>query len=571
MRVDATQTRRRPAGYHLLATLIASALGLSGASGPGAVTASSYIVQADSAAAASRLVTSVGARIEHELEIIGGVSARLTPAQLNRLRAGNPWVKTNPDAKVQTAGPVLETWYPTLVGAAELHRGGIDGRGVTIAVLDTGLWKKSGTQYTVDQRERIVAQYDVIRARQDPKLYKSGNYEADIDDGSGHGTHVSAIAISSDRTTAGRYQGIAPSANIVAVKAFAADGAGSYADVIAGIDWIVKNRLQYGIRVLNLSFSATPQSAYWEDPLNQAVMQAWQAGIVVIVSAGNAGPDAGTVGVPGNVPYVITVGAMTDSYTPNDNSDDRLATFSSAGPTAEGFVKPEIVAPGGHMVSWMPPHGLLARTYPQFHTEEKEYFTMSGTSQAAGVISGVAALMLQVKPSLTPDQLKCRLMATARPAYNGSGESAYSVLQQGAGLVDVRAAAYSTSSDCANVGLNIGADLANQAHFAGPVRQDDSGVPYLVDELGQRVDGSGYLWSRQSAGNQGYLWSRATILQQGYLWSRTSVFQQGYLWSRGYLWSSSVAAQMPTTSAVATGSGANAASTMAINTWVAPE
>jgi serine protease AprX len=558
----------------MLAALATGSLGLSGASGPSAAPAlERYIVQADSAAAAARAVVSIGGRIEHELEIIGGVSARLSPAQLDALRAANPWVKANPDAKLQTAGTLtaLETWYPTLVGAADLHRGGIDGRGITIAVLDTGLWAKAATEYTTDGRKRLLAQYDVIRDRIEPNYYSTGKYDADIYDGSGHGTHVSSIATSSDRTAAGRYQGIAPSANVVAVKAFAADGTGSYADVIKGLDWIVQNRGKYGIRILNLSFSATPQSAYWEDPLNQAVMRAWQAGIAVIVSAGNSGPAAGTIGVPGNVPYVITVGAMTDSYTPDKPSDDRLATFSSAGPTAEGFVKPEIVAPGGHMLSWMPPQGLLARTYPEFQGEQREYFTMSGTSQAAGVVSGAAALMLQVDPLLTPDQLKCRLMATARAALDGSGESAYSVLQQGAGLLDVRAAAYSVSTNCANVGLDIAADLANRSHFAGPVRQDEDGTPYLVDEQGQRIDGSGYLWSRQSADNQGYLWSRTSILQQGYLWSGSTIFEQGYLWSRGYLWSSSVSGELPTTNAAQVSSSAKAASTMAINTWVAPE
>ena len=120
---------------------------------------------------------------------------------------------------------------------------------------------------------------------------------------------------------------------------------GSYLDVIRGIDWVVAHKDEYNIRVLNLSFSAPPQSYYWDDPLNQAVMQAWQAGIVVVAAAGNGGPDPMTVGVPGNVPYIITVGAMSDNYTPENPADDILASFSAAGPTVEGFVKPEVVAP----------------------------------------------------------------------------------------------------------------------------------------------------------------------------------------------------------------------------------
>ena len=125
------------------------------------------------------------------------------------------------------------------------------------------------------------------------------------------------------------------------IKAFDADGRGSYLDVIRGIDWVVANRDRYGIRVLNLSFSARPVSYYWDDPLNQAVMRAWQLGIVVVASAGNRGPDAMSIGVPGNVPYIITVGAMSDAASKRAN-DDFLASFSSTGPTYEGFVKPDV-------------------------------------------------------------------------------------------------------------------------------------------------------------------------------------------------------------------------------------
>ena len=162
----------------------------------------------------------------------------------------------------------------------------------------------------------------------------------------------------------GVYEGIAPGTNFLAARAFAEDGCGSYLSVIRALDWIVANRERLNIRVLNLSFSAPPQSYYWDDPLNQAVMAAWQAGITVVVSAGNAGPDPMTIGVPGNVPYVITVGAMTDNYTPYDLSDDRLASFSAAGPTYEGFVKPELIAPGGHITAWMPWDAYIPTHHP---------------------------------------------------------------------------------------------------------------------------------------------------------------------------------------------------------------
>ena len=215
-----------------------------------------------------------------------------------------------------------------------------------------------------------------------------------------------------------RYFGIAPNANLVSVRAFDANGQGTYASVIRGIDWIVSHRGAYGIRVLNLSLGARPQSRYWEDPLNRAVMRAWQQGIVVVASAGNTGPGPQTITVPGNVPYVITVGAMTDHYTPADPRDDRLTTFSAAGPTYEGFVKPDVVAPGGHVWSLLPTYSSIAQAHPAYQNSG-DYFTMSGTSQAAAVVSGVVALLLQAEPGLSPDEVKCRLMASARAGCGG--------------------------------------------------------------------------------------------------------------------------------------------------------
>ena len=126
-------------------------------------------------------------------------------------------------------------------------------------------------------------------------------------------------------------------------------------------------------------------------------MAAWQAGIVVVASAGNRGPEPMTIGVPGNVPYVITVGAMTDNYTPFDLSDDVLASFSSAGPTVEAFLKPEVVAPGGHVLGIMDPKSQISLEQPDFH-DGGYYFNMSGTSQATAFVSGIAAHVIQLEP-----------------------------------------------------------------------------------------------------------------------------------------------------------------------------
>src|ERR1700674_2981220 len=158
----------------------------------------------------------------------------------------------------------------------------------------------------------------------------------------------------------------------------------------------------------------------------------------------------------------------------------RLASFSSAGPTFEGFVKPDVVGMGGHIMAYAPDKGTLAGEHPTWITEPYSDMTMSGTSQASAVVSGVVALMLQVNPSLTPDQVKCRLMSGARPAVNPSGNLAYTVFQQGAGLVDAHNAAYSNASGCANQGLNVAVDLAGLQHYGGRANEDANGNFYIM-------------------------------------------------------------------------------------------
>ena len=375
---------------------------------PVSVETQAYIVQGTDLAAATAAVRATGGAITHELGIIRAVGARLTLAQRDDLRS-RAAVRLYDDWRVETAnkptgtddaaddGPeesdepdIGETSHVTAVAADSLHAAGITGKGVTLAVLDTGFFKQRSLVRDTQNKPRVLAQYDAlagaqIRAREET-------------DGNGHGAHVAGISLNSrlSRET-GQYRGVAPDANLVVVKAFDEEGKGSYADVIRGLDWLVANKNTYKVRVLNLSFSAPPQSHYWDDPLNQAVMAAWQAGIVVVASAGNTGPTPMSIGVPGNVPYVITVGAMTDNHTPEDRSDDRLTSFSSTGPTAEGFVKPEVIAPGGHVLAPMSRQSLIAREHPEFH-DKFVYFAMSGTSQSAAVVSGVAALLLQADP-----------------------------------------------------------------------------------------------------------------------------------------------------------------------------
>jgi subtilisin family serine protease len=346
---------RTIAALTALALLGASTQGLSAA--PVAAATQTWIVQAATSEAAKAHLARVNARVEQELPIIRAASAQLTPAQVQSLQR-DPAVRLYAERGVMTSGdlvsllkgvtnntnstlastfiggtttyasqfllvPVLsielvrsltqplvyassskttlqdgtgvknssltyETNYPALIDADRLQDAGTTGAGVTIAVLDTGLWQDTAQNYG----SRILASIDVV----------NGGKGTVKGDPFGHGTHITAVAASGQFNLAGRYAGIAPRANLVVVRAFDGEGAARYSDVIAGLNWIVANKNRYNIRVLNLSFGAAPQSYYWDDPLNQAVMAAWRAGIVVVVASGNEGPSPMTVAVPGNVP-----------------------------------------------------------------------------------------------------------------------------------------------------------------------------------------------------------------------------------------------------------------------------
>jgi serine protease AprX len=196
--------------------------------------------------------------------------------------------------------------------------------------------------------------------------------------------------------------------------------------------------------------------------------------------------------------------AMTDNYTPDNPDDDYVASFSSAGPTVECFVKPDLLAPGGHILSYMQASTVIAEDHPEFRVAD-QYIQMSGTSQATGVVSGIVALLLLDEPNLTPDQVKYRLLSGSRPATytSGSGAMVYPVFQQGAGLVDAYDVVHSDLTESANRNLDINADLAGISHYGGPVSAWESGngklTYYARDAQGNPMDGDGYLWNDSTA------------------------------------------------------------------------
>ena len=514
--------------------------------------AQSYIISAVNYQLLKEKVQGLNVTPTHELAIINAVAVELTQSQLAQLQQ-NIDVKISQNCKVELSGGNAwgkRKWQPKAtvpkyIQADSAHAARNFGDDVTIGFLDTGLDQLQGTSSGLGLstdlygRDKFWGTYDAINN-------SISNYS---NEESGHGTHVASIAGNADYDVYGNLYGVAPNASLVGIKAFDAEGKATYADVIRGIDWALQVKDQINLRVLNMSFSGPARSYYWEDPLNQAVMKAWQAGIVVIASAGNNGPDPMTIGVPGNVPYVITVGAMTDNYTESNATDDKLATFSAAGPTFEGFVKPEIVAPGGHLAGLMAFDTQIVQEHPEFH-DGGRYFEMSGTSQAAGVVSGVAALILSQDPSLTPDEVKCRLMDSARVATTSEGNLAYSIFQQGAGVVNAADALTSTASDCANQGVNINKDLSGESHYYGPANIDADGS-FFIEGLGEEyrwnisksLDGSGFIWTNL-IGTDGFIWTN-TVGTDGFIWTNT-VSTDGFIWTNsfeidGFIWTNNLA------------------------------
>ena len=220
---------------------------------------------------------------------------------------------------------------------------------------------------------------------------------------------------------------------------------------------------------------------------------AWAAGIVVIAAAGNDGPYAETITVPGNDPYVITVGAVDGQRTPGYWPDDRIPTWSASGPTLDGFIKPDLVAPGAQIVSFMQNYSsfdpqnaaALVKQHPDY-SQTENLFRMNGTSMAAAVTSGAVAVLLQAHPDLTPDQVKYRLMVSARPVGLTTSGQVPNPLQQGAGRLWLPDAVNVAVEGNGNEGMNLQADLA-----AGWGTLDASGNPVFdLDQLSRHYLGS---------------------------------------------------------------------------------
>ena len=232
-----------------------------------------------------------------------------------------------------------------------------------------------------------------------------------------HGTHVAGIIAGNGFSSKGKYVGVAPKANILAIKALDENGGGSTSKVIEAISYVIDTKDKYNTKILNLSIGTPANSTCDKDPLCKAVEKAVQAGLIVVVAAGNSGPEEGTILSPGTSRYAITVGAVDDKRT-IDHSDDTIAPFSSRGPTNEGEPKPDIVAPGVNIKSLS-------------NTKLDGYSSLSGTSMATPLISGAVALLLNKYKNLKPQEVKEKLLKSCIDLKNSQE-------MQGAGLLNLK-------------------------------------------------------------------------------------------------------------------------------------
>jgi serine protease AprX len=451
------------------------------------------------------------------------------------------------------------------VGADQVHDRSITGQGVTVAVVDSGVFFNDQVRRILGSNlgQQFLGQADFVgdggcngngvqypqQAGETSPRYCFTDYQRSIDR-YGHGSHVAGIIWSQIRDYATTVDmGVAPDANILSVRVLDNMGQGTYADVIEGIQYVVANKARYNIRVMNLSLSAYATVPYFVDPLNRAAERAWASGIVVLAAAGNSGAAAETITVPGNDPYVITVGAVDEKRTPGYWSDDSLPAWSATGPTLDGFAKPDVLAPGANIISFMYTNrndsrsAYLAQIHPDHALDQSiSLFRMSGTSMATAVASGVVALMLQTHPELTPDQVKYRLLDSARPALTDTGDLIYNSLQQGMGRIwapDAVLGAFPASAT-ANAGMDINADLAHgydidadfAFHYEGPLQKalSDDGQSYLyyVQDTAGAVTGLGAVWANSLE------WiDHDTIASSGMSWSGNVTWEGGMAWNGG--------------------------------------
>jgi subtilase family protein len=437
-----------------------------------------------------------------------------------------------PTAKGATYDPSADvgSMYSTTqyLGASAWWNAGYTGKGVDVALIDSGISPVAGLQGS----DKVVYGPDLSLESQAPNLTEYDTY--------GHGTFMAGLIAGRDSTLtspyasapASAYRGVAPDARIVSLKVATADGGADVSQVVAAIDWVVQHAHDPGmnIRVINLSYGTNSTQAYGVDPLAYAAEQAWKHGIVVVAAAGNAGYQKGAgaqcLADPAYDPYVIAVGG-TDAMGTSSIADDQVGSYSSSG--AAQCKSPDFVAPGSHLQGLRDPNSYIDANHPEGVLDSR-YFRGSGTSEATAIVSGAVALVLQKYPTLTPDQVKSYFAA------NAYGLSATIGFQQGAGeirlgqmLTKTPATAtqkFTSSTGTGSLELSRGQDHLTQNGVTLTGEQDIFGKHVDTTALAG-LEANGSSWS-------GGVWNGSTWT--GSSWSGSS--WSGASWS-GSSWSGS--------------------------------
>jgi len=489
-----------------------------------------------------------GGRMKSSLQHIRGAAYRIPVTMLAWLEKHPDVAYVSPDRPNKVAS---DDAIPAVMGDLARQQFGLDGTGVGIAVIDSGVYNHDDLQSANGTGSRIV--YSESFVPNDPSA----------NDAYGHGTHVAGIIAGNGHDSQSGYyrtfMGLAPNANIINLRVLDANGAGSDSQVIAAIGRAIELKNTYNIRVINLSLGRNVYESYAQDPLCQAVEAAWQSGIVVVVAAGNKGrvnaigsivgnAGYGTIQVPGNDPSVITVGATKTNNTAT-RVDDTIASYSSKGPSLiDHIVKPDLVAPGNRIVSLESPGSTLALTYPGLDIPNSgcppgqcapggQYIRLSGTSMATPMVAGAAALMIQNDPSLTPDTIKARMMKTAWKGYPASS-SAHSltgadflsqddIFTVGAGYLDLDAALH-------NVDIADGSATSPTAVF-NPVTHQAKLSNTAVSSGSSVVWGDFGVWADSVVWGES-LDSSANISGNSVVWGDTGIAANSVVWGESVTW-----------------------------------